>query len=158
MAVSWDAQGIRSAGLSAINKFKNTDVKRYGGIFMTRDMDLVRKILLTIEERYVDVALYDLEIEGSDMKTVAYHCYLLHQAGLIKAYKGQYADDELYSFGVGALTWEGHDFLDKIRSDTVWNKTKSVIKDKGLPLIIETVREISSAIITGMMQGVLKSS
>lgn len=123
---------------------------------MTRDMELIRKILFTIEERYVDVALYDLEAKGYDMKTIAYHCDLLHQAGLIKEYGSQYADDELNSFGVGALTWDGHDYLDKIRSDTVWNKTKAVAKDKGLPLVIETVKEISSAIITGMMQGTIK--
>jgi len=123
---------------------------------MTRDMELIRKILFTIEEQYVDVVLYNLEVEGYDMKTVAYHCNLLHQEGLIKAYGSQNADDELNSFGVGALTWEGHDYLDKIRSDTVWNKTKAVAKDKGLPLVIETIREISSAIITGMVQGAIK--
>lgn len=101
---------------------------------MTRDMELIRKILFTIEEQYIDVALYNLEVEGYDMKTISYHCNLLHQAGLLKTYKDQYADNELCSFGVGALTWEGHDYLDKIRSDTVWNKTKEIIKDKGLPL------------------------
>ncbi|WP_071838054.1 DUF2513 domain-containing protein [Veillonella montpellierensis] len=24
-------------------------------------------------------------------------------------------------FSVGSLTWEGHDFLDTIREDTMWN-------------------------------------
>jgi len=124
---------------------------------MTRDMELIRKILFTIEERYVDVAIYNLEVYGYDKKTIAYHCDLLYQAGLVKAYKGQYADDELYSFGVGALTWEGHDYLDKIRNDKVWNKTKSVINDRGLPLIIETVKEIASAIISNMVQGTINS-
>lgn len=129
----------------------------YGGFLMKRDMELIRKILFAIEEQYVDVALYDMTVEGYDTKTIAYHCNLLHQAGLLKEYKGQYADNELYFFSVGALSWEGHDYLEKIRSDTVWNKTKTVINDRGLPLIIETVREISSAILANMMQGVIKS-
>lgn len=119
-------------------------------------MELIRKILFTIESQYVDVAIYNLKVEGVDVKTVAYHCNLLHQAGLLKTFKGNYADGELYSFCVGALTWEGHEYLDKIRSDTVWNKTKTVIKDKGLPLVIETVKEISTAIITSMVQGAIK--
>lgn len=123
---------------------------------MRRDMELIRKILFAIEEQYVDVLLFNLKVTGYDFKIIAYHCDLLHQAGLLKEYKSQYASDELYVFCVGALTWEGHDYLDKIRSDTVWNKTKAVINDRGLPLIIETVKEISSAIIANMMQGVIK--
>lgn len=124
---------------------------------MKRDMELIRKILFLIEKQYVDVALYDLKVESYDMKTIAYHCDLLHQAGLLKSYAGQYAGGELYSFGVGSLTWEGHNYLDQIRSDTIWNKTKEVIKDKGLPLIIETVKEISYAIISGMVKGAISS-
>lgn len=119
---------------------------------MLRDMEVIRKILFAIEEQFVDVAIYDLQIDGYDNKTVAYHCNLLYQAGLIKDYKAQYAENELYSFGVSALTWEGHDYLDKIRSETVWNKTKSVISEKGLPFMIETVREVASAVVSRMVQ------
>ncbi|MHB1420959.1 MAG: DUF2513 domain-containing protein [Bacillota bacterium] len=122
---------------------------------MTRDMELIRKILFAIEEQFVDVAIYNLQIDGYDSKTVAYHCDLLYQAGLIKDYKAQYADNELYAFGVSSLTWEGHDYLDKIRNETVWNKTKTVISEKGLPFVIETVREVASAVATGMVQGAI---
>ena len=31
---------------------------------------------------------------------------------------------------VGQLTWEGQDFLDAIRSETVWEKTKDYLRDK----------------------------
>jgi len=122
---------------------------------MTRDMEMIRKILFAIEEQFVDVAIYDLQIDGYDNKTVAYHCNLLYQAGLIKDYKAQYADNELYTFGVSSLTWEGHDYLDKIRSETVWNKTKYVISEKGLPFMIETVKEVASAVMSGMVQGAI---
>ncbi|WP_198921654.1 DUF2513 domain-containing protein [Streptococcus oralis] len=27
------------------------------------------------------------------------------------------------------MTWEGHDFLDKIRENTMWNRTKTNIKE-----------------------------
>ena len=37
---------------------------------MKRDMDLVRKILLKIEEEYVSTAIYNLSIDGYDMATV----------------------------------------------------------------------------------------
>lgn len=122
---------------------------------MTRDMELIRKILFAIEEQFVDVAIYNLQIEGYDNKSVAYHCDLLFQAGLIKDYKAQYADDELYYFAVSSLTWEGHDYLDKIRSETVWNKTKSLISEKGLPFMIDTVSTVASALVATMVQGAI---
>lgn len=119
-------------------------------------MELVRKILLKIEEDYVDVALYDIEIDGYDMKTVAYHCKILNDAKLISDYKSQYADGELYSFGVSSLTWEGHEFLDKIRNDSVWNKTKETIMKKGLPMALDVVKEISTAVVAGMIKGAIQ--
>lgn len=56
---------------------------------MQRDMDLIRKILFVIEGKYVDTWLpgSDVQIDGYDMKTIAYHCALLHDAGLIYDYK-----------------------------------------------------------------------
>lgn len=125
---------------------------------MQRDMELVRKILFAIEERYVDTALMscDMNIEGYDMKTVAYHCAVLHDAGLVYDYKGQYAGDGLYAFGVGRLTWDGHELLDKIKSDTVWNKTKDTIKKKGIPFVLDAVKEIATAITTAMIQSAIQ--
>ena len=124
---------------------------------MKRDMDLIREILLKIEEEYISTALYDLKIDGYDKETIAYHCKIMHDEGLIFDYKANYAGNMLYSFGVGGLTWEGNDFLDKIRDNTVWNKTKTVIKEKGLPLIIDTIKTIASAFITSAAEGVANS-
>ena len=124
---------------------------------MKRDMDLVREILLEIEEQYISTVIYDLEIEGYDMATVAYHCKILHEAGLISAYKAQYAGDDIWSFGVGSLTWEGNDYLDKVRDNSTWSKTKNIIKEKGLPLIFDTIKTISSALITAAAEGVANS-
>ncbi len=100
---------------------------------MQRDMELIRKILFVIEEKYIDIWLSSDEIiiEGYDMKTIGYHCSILYDAGLVNDYKGQYGDNELLFFGVGRLTWIGHELLDKIRSDTIWDKTKETIKTKG---------------------------
>ena len=121
---------------------------------MQRDMELIRKILFAIEKEYVDVWLdySDLKIEGYDFKTVGYHCSILYDAGLVYDYKGQYAGNELYFFGVGRLTWEGHDLLDKISSETVWSKTKETITSKGLPFVIDVVKEVASAVTVAMVK------
>ena len=124
---------------------------------MQRDMELIRKILFTIEEKYFDTWLggNEINIDGYDMKTIAYHCAILHDAGLIYDYQGQYGGDELLFFGVGRLTWAGHEFLDKIKNDTVWNKTKGVIKEKGIPFVLDAVKEIATAITTSMIQSAI---
>ena len=61
------------------------------------------------------------------------------------------------TFIVGELTWEGHDFLEKIRQDTVWNKTKEVITQKGLPMILDVVKEVSATVIASMTEGAIKA-
>ena len=124
---------------------------------MRRDMDLVRDILLEIEKQYVSTAIYNLKIVGYDTETIAYHCKILYEAGLISDYKAQYADNTIYSFGVGSLTWDGNDYLDKIRDNSIWKKTKDVIVKKGLPLVLDTVKTISTAFITAATEGVANS-
>lgn len=120
---------------------------------MKRDMELIRTILFTIEDKYVDTWLSSSEIpiDGYDMKTIGYHCAILHEAGLLYDYKGQYGDGELLQFGVSRLTWDGHELLDKIKSDTVWNKTKDIIKAKGIAFVLNAVKEIATAVTTSMI-------
>ena len=125
-------------------------------IGMKRDMELVRKILFELEDTVGNVAEYNLKIDGYSMDQVAYHCALLFEGGYIHDYKGQYGSGELYAFGVGRLTWEGHDLLDKIRSDTVWNRTKDTIINRGLPMVIDVIKEVSTSIISAMVEGAIK--
>ena len=58
---------------------------------------------------------------------------------------------------VGNLSNAGYDYLDKIRNDTIWNKTKKIIKEKGLPMVTGTINMIASAFITAMAEGVMNS-
>ena len=124
---------------------------------MKRDMDLCRAILFAIEEEYVDTALHNLEIPEYTMEKVAYHCKILYDAGFIESYNAKFADDHIYFFSVGSLTWEGHDFLDKIRQDTIWNKTKEVITNNGLPMVIDVIKPMAQSIITSMTEGAIKA-
>ena len=124
---------------------------------MKRDMDLVRLILLKIEEDYVSTALYNLKIDGYDKETIAYHCKMLHEGGFVSDYGSHYADNALQSFGVGSLTWEGNEFLDKIRDDSFWGKTKKEIKNRGLPMIVDTIKAVSTAVISAATEGAVSA-
>lgn len=126
---------------------------------MQRDMELIRKILFVIEAKYIDTWLgsNEIQIDGYDIKTVGYHCALLLDAGLIADYQGHYGSGELLYFGVGRLTWEGHELLDKIKSDTIWNKTKETIYKKGIPFVLEAIKEIATAVTSALIQSAISS-
>ena len=63
--------------------------------------------------------------------------------------------ESLYAFEVGALTWEGHDFLDNIRNESTWNNIKKIISDKGLPLIIDVIKEVIVIIATAKLNNII---
>lgn len=114
---------------------------------MERNMDLCRLILFKIETEYRSTALYNLNIDGFDLDTVAYHCKILADAGLLDSYEPTYGDDRIYTFSVGSLTWAGHDFLDKIRENTMWNRIKDKIKENTLPMTLEVIKNVATNLI-----------
>ncbi len=124
---------------------------------MKRDMDLIRKILFYIEENYVaGQGAINISIDGYSEGEIYEHCQLAYQDGLIQKPLDS-STSEGCSCMVNNLTSSGFDFLDKIRKDTTWNKTKDIIKEKGLPLILDTVKSISTALITAAAEGVANS-
>lgn len=120
---------------------------------MKRDMDLIRLILLEIEEEYKSTAIYNLSVDGYDKETVAYHCKILHEAGFISDYKAIYANNRLCDFGIGSLTWEGNNYLDKIRDASTWGKIKAFLTEKGAPILIETVTTAANTLIAKAIGG-----
>jgi len=96
---------------------------------MKRDMELVRAILLATEAHPKGSGWIDVKIEGYSQEEVAYHVKLLADAGLIEAHDLTTQGD--FCWKPSSLTWHGHEFLDAVRNDTVWAKTKEVVKEKG---------------------------
>lgn len=101
---------------------------------MTRDMELVRNLLLALERSegpdFTDV---DGLLEGCDAQAVVYHWTIMHEAGLIEGTGGS-TSSGVY-FIPDRLTWYGHEFLDQARDDTVWQKAKSRLGERfaGVP-------------------------
>lgn len=98
---------------------------------MQRDMELVREILLALERHPDGFAPDDLVIEGYTEDQVAYHAYIMGQAGLIEV-----ADStNLGSSGPEALiknmTWEGHEFLDAAREPKRWAEARALLHQAG---------------------------
>lgn len=82
---------------------------------MKRDLKLIKKILLKIEEEYINTPITNLSIDGYTKEQIANHCELLYEEGLINKYVAKFGSDSLYLFFVGNLTNEGFNYLDTIR-------------------------------------------
>ena len=110
---------------------------------MKRDMDLVRKILLAIEEEYDGHSVAQVNrIEGYPDEQVHYTVKLLLAEGYI-AGKATYA--------IRGLSWAGHDFLDAIRSPDVWDRVKHKLEAIGGQASIAVVKDTAVKIATEML-------
>ena len=95
---------------------------------MKRDMDLIRELLLKLEALPLQLGESvhltpdrdEIAVPGYDVAEIDYHLSQILQAGFID----QGGMRAAYGIGFRSLTWEGHDFLDSIRSPEVWAKTK----------------------------------
>lgn len=70
---------------------------------------------------------------------IAYTLYLLDEAGYIETHVIE-ADNGIMDIYVFRLTYLGHEFIDSIRSNTVWKKIQSalnVVSSASLPVIQE---------------------
>jgi hypothetical protein len=103
---------------------------------MRRDMDLVRSILLNLEgEEKVDLTAFTQE-------QVGYHSYLVMSSGLAYGADVTGLGDEHPSAILTGLTWEGHDFLDAARSETIWKKVMNKVKDSTGTVAFEVLKAL----------------
>lgn len=116
---------------------------------MKRDMDLIRKLVITIEDHPSGFAPSELKIEGHTEEEVSYHLWLMLQAGLIEGEDITYGGCNSPIAMATSLSWAGHEFASLARSDTVWNQAKTKIKD--------TVGSVSLAIFTELLKSIGKS-
>ena len=98
---------------------------------MKRNPDLIREILIELEE-HEDPAPPDLVLErdGGEDETKARHVLLAEEAGLV-TWEADGHNRGDYGFIRIRLTGPGHDFLESIRSDSVWAAVKSRASDAG---------------------------
>lgn len=111
---------------------------------MKRDMDLVRKLLITSEQDGDTEELYNEY--GNEL--VAGHIAILIDAGLVKGAVACGSAGKPVAGEIIRLTWAGHEFLDNARNDTVWNKVKEMIKEKSLSVSFEVMAALLKSLIT----------
>ena len=108
---------------------------------MKRDFDLIRQLLIFFEEKQSPQHIEVPPIDGYDELTIKYHLVLLHDTGLLRCEPVRSSTSERVIYVLPFdLTWEGHEFLAKVRNEGVWKKIRSAVASKGGSLAFKTRR------------------
>ncbi len=98
---------------------------------MQRNMDLVRVILMRIEDSPSGWAAHPFGIQGFAPDQVGYHAHIMKEDGLIEAVDATTGASNAPQAAPTALTWKGHEFLDLSRDQKRWNEAKAIIGKVG---------------------------
>ncbi|MEK8080154.1 DUF2513 domain-containing protein [Pseudomonas sp. XK-1] len=123
---------------------------------MKRNWDTIREILTKVEECTLPTDMVRLSnFPAERAAEVSYHIALLMSAGLVNGQVSQTLGPEVKDFFARSLTWEGHEFLDAIRSDTVWTKTKKIFTDQGISMTFELISEVAKNTAASIVKSAL---
>lgn len=98
---------------------------------MKRDMELIRQILLKIEEEPSGWAPSEIKIEGYTKEQIDYHILLMIEAGLLKGEEVTSLSSQSPCGLATRMTWHGHEFLDNSRNPKLWKEAKQIIEKIG---------------------------
>ena len=110
---------------------------------MKRDIDLVLKILRSVEAREDASAVVPVAVDGYTVEQIGFHVKLLVDCGRLEGEDwGNDTGDRGYScYYARCLTNEGYNFLEvankAAKDDTCWNKFKAVVAERGLSVGVE---------------------
>ena len=118
---------------------------------MKRDMDLCRKILLSVEAREGTVGPAKVELEGYTEGEIGYHAKLLADQGLLEGKEITGIGISTHRYAPSCLTYKGHDFLEAARDDTRWKTAKAEITGKGLPWTLDVMKGVLLKLVEKIM-------
>jgi hypothetical protein len=121
---------------------------------MKRDLELIRKILLAVEDDREPLSILD-----EDQSMICYQVSLLIDCRFVE---GKVA----WGPGVGGriapmtcfitrMTMAGHDYLDSVRDPKVWERTKGKLEKVGGGGPLELVKDIAAKIMADLIKSSL---
>nr|DAP60467.1 MAG TPA: Transcriptional regulator, MarR/EmrR family, emrR, transcriptional regulator, DNA-binding [Caudoviricetes sp.] len=122
---------------------------------MKLNIDCVRDVLLELETFTLgsydsDSFIKSIEKYGND--NVTYSLAKLTEAGYINAKYSRTMDGRPHFDDLYDITFSGHEFLEKIRSDGIWNNNikpvLSQVGSKSFDMIIQVSTSIISSLIS----------
>lgn len=125
---------------------------------MKLNIDCIRDILISVESlNYGETfGIDDLmeKLPDYSEEELQYHCLQLLDAGFLNAKTIQFLRSPLQIHHISDLTYNGHQFLADIRSDTTWSKTKEIALKAG-SVSLHALKDISAGVVTAAIQNAL---
>lgn len=122
---------------------------------MKLDWDLVREALTDVESipasKRRDTVIEAGFEDDSPEAEKARHIILLYRSGFVSGEAANNLNGE--GLLLPELTWEGHQLLATLRSKDVWERIKSLAKDKGVTLSFELVKIGGKMVLEQILKG-----
>ena len=110
---------------------------------MKRDADLMRALLLAVEASPHGYIHGNPAVPGYDDETVAYHAFLMDEAGLVEARITKTLSSPSPTAVIVRLTSAGHDFLDVARDDARWKRAvKAAAGVFSIPILKDLLEKL----------------
>ena len=124
---------------------------------MKLNQDCIRDLMLYLESELtfsnsitIDCYSEDSFIDNYSIEELSYTALKLIEANYINAKVEHFLDTVFPYIIIKSITYSGHKFLDTIRDDNVWIKTKGLLS--GFKSVsIEVLSETASKVITNLI-------
>lgn len=119
---------------------------------MKLNQDCIRDLLLYLEENLTlndHLSVENISLKNYSRDELLYTADKLYEAGYINCMRKIYDTTDLIIL-ISSITYEGHQFLDNIRDDKVFAKTKAILS-KFKSVSIEVISETASKVITNII-------
>jgi Hypothetical protein (DUF2513) len=111
---------------------------------MRLDPDAVRTILLDLErespvlEPLNGARWFEVAVEGKSVEEISEHIRLMTEAGLIEAIR--LPKQAGFFWYPTRMKWHGHQYLDSVRADSMYAKTKEIASKAFGTISLETIK------------------
>ena len=112
---------------------------------MKRDLDLIRNMLLLIEayDKPSSMSSNDFKNLNPDVNVIDYHLYLLADSGYIDYMDVNTIGHFYPQIRVNWMTSSGCDYLDAVRSASIWKTTKNKLSEIGGQASLDVVKAVA---------------
>ena len=121
---------------------------------MKLNPDCIRHILLQMEKSPYGKTMYPEQLHDAlpnySHDEIDYAILKIHEAGFINVTIEPYLDGTI-GIELHDITYNGHQFLDNVRSNKVWSATKKVANDIG-STSIQAITQIATGVITEIIK------
>jgi hypothetical protein len=112
---------------------------------MKREMNLVRAILMEVEQQEMVDSQHRIHIENYDPAIVNYHIHVMKQGELLSAIDVKDQSNPIPKYSAVCLTWQGHEFLEVARDETRWERAMGVVQNQGNSVTVGILIQILSS-------------